>query len=109
MPGRVGDAPLIGCGTYADDASAGVSATGFGESLMKATIARRVCEGVERGLPIRLAAAEALGYLQKRIDGLGGVIVVDSKGDLCHTFNTPYMAISSIDAHGVHIASISRD
>lgn len=109
LPGRVGDTPMIGCGTYADDASAGVSATGFGESLMKVTMARRVCEGIESGLPLRKAAGAALERLQHRVNGLGGVIAIDFKGELCHAFNTPYMARASIDRHGVLIASIGKD
>lgn len=109
LPGRVGDTPMIGCGTYADDASAGVSATGFGEALMKVTIARRVCEGMERGLPLKKAAGAALEVLQHRVKGRGGVIAIDPKGELCHVFNTPYMAKASVDRRGVLIASIGRD
>jgi beta-aspartyl-peptidase (threonine type) len=109
LPGRVGDSPLVGCGTYADDASAGVSATGFGESLMKVMIARRVGEGIERGQSPKMAADAALDFLQRRVNGLGGVIVIDRKGAMHHAFNTPYMAFSSIDSKGVHIASIGKD
>jgi beta-aspartyl-peptidase (threonine type) len=108
LPGRVGDTPLCGCGTYADDASAGVSATGFGESLMKVAIARRVCEGIERGLAAKDATGLALRTLSERVQGLGGVIVIDSRGGLCFAFNTPYMAVSSIGHDAAQTVSMGR-
>jgi beta-aspartyl-peptidase (threonine type) len=109
IAGRVGDSPLVGCGTYADDESAGVSVTGFGESIMKVTLARRVCEGVERGMTAEAAARNALDHLARRVDGLAGVIVIDSNGEMTHVFNTPYMAFASIDHEGAYIASIGKD
>jgi beta-aspartyl-peptidase (threonine type) len=100
MPGRVGDSPLVGCGAYADNDTAGVSVTGYGESIMKVTLARRVCGKMEAGLGIDQAAEEAIAYLEKRVNGLGGVIAIDRHGKWTHSFNTPRMAIACIDSEG---------
>jgi len=101
MAGRVGDSPLVGCGNYADSQSAGVSCTGWGESIMKVVLARRVCEGVESGSSSLKAASDAIAYLQARVDGLAGVIVLDKKGEAAHAYNTPHMATASVDGDGI--------
>jgi L-asparaginase / beta-aspartyl-peptidase len=100
MPGRVGDSPLVGCGAYADNETAGVSVTGYGESIMKVTLARRVCSNMEKGLPIAQATKEAIGYLEKRVSGLGGIIAIDHQGKWAYSFNTPHMAMACIDSEG---------
>ncbi|HEY3419213.1 MAG TPA: isoaspartyl peptidase/L-asparaginase [Methanomassiliicoccales archaeon] len=106
MHGRVGDSPLVGCGTYADNASAGVSVTGYGESIMKVVLARRVCSNLERGSDLAGSAREAITYLENRVNGLGGVIAIDSRGNCVHYSNTPRMACASIDASGKIILDI---
>lgn len=106
MAGRVGDSPLVGCGNYADSRSAGVSCTGWGESIMRVTLARRVCEGIEGGLGPKEASRQAVSYLKSRVDGLGGVIVIDKSGRIAHSYNTPYMATASIDDDGVRKVGI---
>jgi beta-aspartyl-peptidase (threonine type) len=100
MQGRVGDSPLVGCGTYADNETAGVSATGFGESLMKVCIARNVCEEIRRDRSAQDAARFSIEYLERRVGGRGGVIVLDRRGELSWAFNTPRMAIGHIDRFG---------
>ncbi len=100
MPGRIGDSPLVGCGTYADNGTAGVSVTGYGESIMKVTLARRVCGNMEKGLDIVKAAEEAIAYLGSRVNGLGGVIAVDGQGNWTRHYNTPHMAFACIDLAG---------
>lgn len=100
MSGRVGDSPLVGCGNYADSRSAGVSCTGWGEPIMKVTLARRVCEGVERGLSALESARQAISYLEARVDGLAGIIVLDKAGNVAHAYNTPFMAMASLDRSG---------
>jgi beta-aspartyl-peptidase (threonine type) len=106
MPGRVGDSPLVGCGTYADNASAGVSATGYGEALMKICVARRVCQNVEGGMNARSAAKEAITHLGRRVGGHGGVIIIDRKGELSYAHNTPRMAVAYTDKKGRMRATI---
>jgi L-asparaginase / beta-aspartyl-peptidase len=100
MAGRVGDSCIIGCGNYADSRSAGVSATGWGEPLMKAVMARRVCENVERGKTVKEAGDEAIRYLMQRVKGYGGVILLDKAGNMSFSYNTPRMAVAGIDGTG---------
>jgi beta-aspartyl-peptidase (threonine type) len=100
LAGRVGDSPLVGCGNYADSRIAGVSVTGWGESIMKVVLAKRVCDNVQRGLAPMEAGKEAIGYLKARVDGLAGVIVLTRAGEVAHAFNTPFMAVASIDGDG---------
>jgi L-asparaginase / beta-aspartyl-peptidase len=100
MHGRVGDSPLVGCGTYADNGTAGVSVTGYGESIMKVVLARRVCGNLERGSNVSDAASEAIEYLRSRVNGLGGVIAVDPQGNWTRCSNTPHMASACIDHTG---------
>lgn len=106
MPGRVGDSPLVGSGCYADDRSGGVSATGWGESIMKVCLARRVCEGIERGEDAKTASDAAVRHLGERVSGLGGVITIDRDGDMAFSFNTPRMAVAMIDRSGKRSAFI---
>jgi beta-aspartyl-peptidase (threonine type) len=101
MPGRVGDSPLVGCGNYADSRSAGVSATGWGESIMKVTLARRVCEEIERGSSAGEAARSGISTLADRVDGLGGLICIDRSEKVVFHFNTPRMAVAWIGPNGV--------
>ena len=92
LPGRVGDSPIIGCGAYADNRTAGVSATGWGESLMKAVFSKTICELVGQGLDAQQAAEAGVRLLAERVNGLGGAIVVDHAGRIGVAYNTPRMA-----------------
>jgi beta-aspartyl-peptidase (threonine type) len=91
-PGRVGDSSLIGCGCYADNQSAAVSTTGWGEPMMKLVLSKWVADRVEHGVTPHDAAERALIYLKKRLNGHGGIIVVDAKGRFGLAHNTPRMA-----------------
>jgi L-asparaginase / beta-aspartyl-peptidase len=92
IPGRVGDTPLIGCGTYAEDGVGGVSCTGWGEAIMKVMLSRDIAERMRNGLSAREAAQQGIDRLGTRADGLGGVIVMDALGNFGIAFNTPRMA-----------------
>jgi beta-aspartyl-peptidase (threonine type) len=92
LQGRVGDSPLIGCGCYADDLSAGASATGWGESIMKVVLSKAVCDYSVLGQAAQAAAEKAIGMLADRAQGLGGLIVIDRSGQIGVAFNTPRMA-----------------
>jgi len=107
LQGRVGDSPLIGCGCYADDLSAGVSATGWGESIMKVVLGKTVCDFVAQGHNAQSAAEKAIGVLADRAHGLGGVIVIDRAGKIGLAFNTPRMAHAWIE-NDVVIARIDH-
>ena len=91
-PGRVGDSSLIGCGCYADNQSAGVSTTGWGEPIMKLVLAKWTADRVAAGAPPQQAASEAIAYLQKRLSGHGGIIVLDGQGRVGIAHNTPRLA-----------------
>jgi len=100
LPGRVGDSPLVGCGAYADNRSAGVSATGWGEALIKVVMSKTACDLAARGLGAQRAAEAAVKILAESVNGLGGVIVVDRLGRLGAAHNTPRMAHAYVDGAG---------
>ena len=91
-PGRVGDSSLIGCGCYADNRSAAVSTTGWGEPMMKLVLAKWTADRVEHGMAPQEAAQQALYYLKTRLNGHGGIILVDARGRIGIAHNTPRMA-----------------
>jgi beta-aspartyl-peptidase (threonine type) len=91
-PGRVGDSSLIGCGCYADNLSAAVSTTGWGEPMMKLVLSKWTADRVEQGLVPQEAAQRALYYLKARLNGHGGIILLDRNGRVGIAHNTPRMA-----------------
>jgi len=92
-PGRVGDSPLIGCGTYADNAVGGVSTTGWGEAIIKVVLAKTVIDFLEaNGGKVEEAAEKGVVVLKEKADGYGGVIVMNAEGKLGVAYNTPRMA-----------------
>ena len=103
--GRVGDSPIIGAGTYADD-RCGVSATGHGELFIRYTVARDICARVEyAGRSLPQAADDVVMDERVRAGGEGGVIAMDRQGHLAMPFNTPGMYRGYIGDDGVpHVA-----
>ena len=92
MPGRVGDSPLIGAGTYASNQSCAVSGTGVGEYFIRYTVARDVCGLVQyKGMTLQQAADEVIHKRLAPIHGDGGVIAIAPDGSLAWSFNTPGM------------------
>ena len=91
-PGRVGDSSLIGCGCYADNLSAAVSTTGWGEPMMKLVLSKWTADHVEQGMSPQDAAQRALYYLKARLNGHGGIILLDRRGRVGIAHNTPRMA-----------------
>ncbi|HKP77356.1 MAG TPA: isoaspartyl peptidase/L-asparaginase, partial [Longimicrobiaceae bacterium] len=99
--GRVGDAPIIGAGTYADNRSCGVSATGTGEYFIRNTVARSICALVEYAhLPLAQAADSIVMHQLVARNGDGGVIAMDRQGNWAWPFNTSGMYRGHIDAAG---------
>ena len=91
-PGRVGDSSLIGCGCYADNESAAVSLTGWGEPIMKLVLGKWAVDRVLAGSAPEAAAKEAIAYLFARLGGHGGIILMDRQGRCGVAHNTPGMA-----------------
>jgi beta-aspartyl-peptidase (threonine type) len=91
-PGRLGDSSLIGCGCYADNLSAAVSTTGWGEPIMKLVLAKWTADRVSAGNLPEWAAQEAMNYLKQRLNGHGGIIVLNALGQFGIAHNTPRMA-----------------
>jgi beta-aspartyl-peptidase (threonine type) len=96
LVGRVGDVPIAGSGGYADNRVGAASSTGDGESILRVNLARLVLMYVERGIKIQEAAEKALGYMKERVNGRGGVIAVDTRGNITHPFTTKRMAWAAI-------------
>jgi L-asparaginase / beta-aspartyl-peptidase len=97
--GRVGDSPIIGAGTYADNGSCAVSATGSGEFFIRGVIAHEVSALMKyRGLSVAEAAREAIQGRLAGLGGDGGVIVVDKDGNIAMEFNTEGMFRGARDA-----------
>jgi len=91
-PGRVGDSSLIGCGCYADNHSAAVSLTGWGEPIMKLVLGKWATDRVAAGVTPELAAQQAISYLFTRLGGHGGIILLGPNGQFGLAHNTPGMA-----------------
>ena len=92
LPGRLGDSPLIGCGTYADDRTAAVSCTGHGESFIRVAAAHDVCARMAYGGASLEAATHAVVHeALPAVQGTGGLIAVDRQGNVCLPFNTEGM------------------
>jgi L-asparaginase / beta-aspartyl-peptidase len=91
-PGRLGDSSLIGCGCYADNLSAAASTTGWGEPIMKLVLAKWAADRVQSGSLPEWIAQEAMNYLKQRLNGHGGIILLDAQGRIGIAHNTPRMA-----------------
>jgi len=91
-PGRLGDSSLIGCGCYADNESAAASLTGWGEPIMKLVLAKWAADRVSAGNLPEWVSQEAMNYLKGRVNGHGGIILLDAKGRIGISHNTPRMA-----------------
>jgi beta-aspartyl-peptidase (threonine type) len=102
-PGRVGDSSLIGCGCYADNETAAVSLTGWGEPIMKLVLGKWAVDRVAAGHTPQAAATDAIDYLYTRLGGHGGIILLgpDSQIGLAH--NTPRMAWGLANNEGMQL------
>ena len=99
-PGRVGDSSLIGCGCYADNLSAAVSLTGWGEPIMKLVLGKWAVDRVAAGVSPDQAARDAIDYLFERLGGHGGMILLGPDGRVGIAHNTPRMAWGMATASG---------
>jgi beta-aspartyl-peptidase (threonine type) len=108
--GRVGDAPIIGAGTYADNRSCAVSATGHGEYFIRATVAKDICARVQyQGRSLQEAADTVINRELVDMGASGGIIAIDPAGNIALTFNTPGMYRASVDREGQVYVGVYRD
>lgn len=107
--GRVGDAPLIGAGTYANSATCAVSATGHGEYFIRSVVAHDIAALMEyKGLSLQAAANEVVMKKLVERGGSGGVIALDGKGNIAMPFNSEGMYRGCITTEGKVIVEIFR-
>lgn len=95
LPGRVGDSPLLGCGTYADEYG-GISCTGHGEAIIRVVLAKSTLEFLKHGADPKSAANQALILLEKKTAGTAGLIIIDREGRIAYARNTPCMPVCFI-------------
>lgn len=93
-PGRVGDSPLPGCGYWADNELAGVSTTGWGESIIRVGLAKLAADLIGQGAVAPEAAQRAIQELGRKVSGWGGLIMIDRAGWVGFAHNTPRMAFA---------------
>jgi beta-aspartyl-peptidase (threonine type) len=106
-PGRVGDSPIIGAGTYARNGVCAVSATGHGEYFMRLVAAHHVCASVEyRGVSLAEAVRETLHERLRSLGGAGGIIAVDAEGRVSLDFSTAGMFRGARDSSGMREIAI---
>ncbi|TPG53025.1 isoaspartyl peptidase/L-asparaginase family protein [Sphingomonas glacialis] len=98
--GRIGDSPLIGAGTYADDRAGAVSCTGSGEFFIRANVAHEICARVRLAGETLEAAVETVLAEVTALGGTGGIIVAGPQGEALWRFSTPGMYRARIDAAG---------
>lgn len=99
--GRIGDSPIIGAGTYADNNTCAVSATGYGEFFIRNVVAYDISALMKyKNLPLAEAADQVIMIKLKNIGGTGGIIAVDKKGNIAMPFNTTGMFRGYVKADG---------
>lgn len=103
MAGRVGDSPIVGCGFYADNGLGGAASTGWGEAIMRTVMAKSALDFLKFTDP--MTAAQLAVQRLERVNGNGGVILVDSNGRIGFAYNTPRMARAwrSDDHNAIHV------
>lgn len=107
---RIGDAPIIGAGTYANNATCAISATGWGEFFIRSVVAHDISALMEyKGLTIQEAAYEVIHNKVAKLGGDGGVVGIDRNGNPMMEMNTPGMYRAHMDAAGKLEVKIYQD
>jgi beta-aspartyl-peptidase (threonine type) len=103
LPGRIGDTPLIGSGTYADEAC-GCSVTGVGEGAIRLALAKTACDLIQRGLSPQKAAERSVQHLQERLGMQIGMVTIDAHGRIGSAHSTPDLcwAFATSRMRGTH-------
>jgi len=102
LPGRVGDSPLIGCGTYANGYGA-ASCTGQGEAIMRLVLAKSAVDFLHEAddIEAQTAARMAIAHLEERLQSTGGIILIDRSGKIGYARNTSHMPVCLMTAAGI--------
>lgn len=108
--GRIGDAPVIGAGTWADNASCAVSATGHGEYFIRYHVAADICSRMKyQNMSLKAASDTVIFDVLKPVGGDGGIIAIDRAGNIATPFNSAGMYRAKIDADGTLSVGIYED
>ena len=107
--GRIGDSPVIGAGTYANNATCAVSCTGWGEFFIRLGVARDISALMEyRALPVQAAADFVIKQKLQKLGGDGGVIVIDKFGNMAISFNSEGMYRAYVNSEGKPVVEIYK-
>ncbi len=107
---RIGDAPIIGAGTYANNATCAVSSTGWGEYFIRAMVAYDISALMEyKGLSLQEAASEVIQKKVPALGGDGGIVAIDNKGNVAMEFNTAGMYRAHMNAAGELVIGIYKN
>lgn len=107
---RIGDAPIIGAGTYANNATCGVSSTGWGEYFIRAMVAHDISAMMEyKGVSLQEAASEVIQKKVPALGGDGGIVALDKDGNISMEFNTAGMYRAYINTEGELFIGIYKD
>ena len=107
---RIGDAPIIGAGTYANNATCAVSSTGWGEFFIRAMVAHDISALMEyKGLTLQAAASEVIQKKVPALGGDGGIVAIDKDGNVAMEFNTAGMYRAHMNADGELIIRIYKE
>ncbi len=104
--GRVGDSPIIGAGTYADNWLGGASSTGWGEAITRVVMAKFAIDQLANDTEPSVAARAAIEHLARRVGGTGGIILADRFGRIGICYNTPRMARAYITDQSPHVIAV---
>ncbi len=108
--GRIGDSPIIGAGTYANNKTCAISCTGKGEDFIRLTVAHDISAMMEyKGYSLQKAARKVIQEKLKTLKGRGGLVAVDHKGKVCFEFNTTGMFRGWVNESGVFETAIFVD
>lgn len=95
--GRVGDSPIVGAGVFAENGLCAVSATGYGEQFIRTTLSKHIAEWMRYNeIDATKAAQVGIDFLVEKVDGLGGVIVIDANGTVGFAHSTPLILGGSV-------------
>ncbi|MFT4848653.1 MAG: beta-aspartyl-peptidase (threonine type) [Sediminicola sp.] len=107
---RIGDAPIIGAGTYANNATCAVSSTGWGEFFIRGMVAYDISAMMEyKGISLQEAASEVIQKKNPALGGTGGIVSIDKEGNVAMEFNTAGMYRAHMNSEGELIIGIYKD